>query len=49
MSARVMELRALPGRLAVCRLPADARIPAWALAGTFVSVTRTAAAGRAFP
>lgn len=42
MSVQFMELRVLPGRFAVCRLPAVASIPAWALAGAFVSLTRTA-------
>lgn len=42
MSAQVMELRVLRGRLAVCRLPVDAPIPAWALAGALVSITRAA-------
>ena len=36
-----LELRVLPGRLAVCRLPADAPIPGWVLVGAVVSVTRT--------
>jgi hypothetical protein len=31
----------LSGSYAVCRLPADAPIPAWAFAGDFSSVTRT--------
>ena len=36
-----LRLRALLGRLAVCRLPADVPIPSWALAGGIVSITRT--------
>jgi hypothetical protein len=31
----------LPLRLAVCTLPPDAVVPAWATAGDFFSVTRT--------
>ena len=31
----------LPGPFAICKLPADAQIPDWALTGTFTSVTRT--------
>jgi hypothetical protein len=38
---RVSELRLLPGRYAVCRLEADAGVPAWVGTGPFVSVTRT--------
>jgi hypothetical protein len=34
-------LTVLPLRLAVCALPADAAVPAWATAGAFFSVTRT--------
>ncbi len=30
-----------PDRLAICSLPADAPLPAWALTGRFFSVTRT--------
>jgi len=37
-----LRLAVLSGRFAVCRLPADAAVPAWADAGGFVSVTRTA-------
>jgi len=37
----VSELRLMPGRFAVCRLAADARVPAWATHGDFSSVTRT--------
>lgn len=35
-----LDLAQLPGRYAVCRLPADAGTPAWA-DGEFVCVTRT--------
>jgi uncharacterized protein len=35
-------LHVLPETLAVCRLPADAPIPAWATAESFFSITRTA-------
>ncbi len=43
---RVIELEALDGEYAICRLPADALLPDWALApsradGGFVSVSRT--------
>jgi len=31
----------MPGKLAVCRLSAEARIPDWAWGGPFSSVTRT--------
>ena len=37
-----LRLRLLPGELAVCRLPADAPIPAWATAAPFFCVVRTA-------
>lgn len=36
-------LSLLPGRYSVCRLPADAKIPAWAMHGEFSSITRTSA------
>ena len=39
---RTVGLRLLPDRFAVCRLPADAEIPAAATAGGWWSVTRTA-------
>ena len=32
----------LPETFAVCRLPADAALPAWALSGPFCAITRTA-------
>jgi hypothetical protein len=41
--AHTLTLAVLEGRFAVCRLPADAPAPAWAAAGPFVSLTRTAA------
>lgn len=31
----------MPGLLAVCRLPADAPLPAWALTGEFYALVRT--------
>jgi hypothetical protein len=37
-----LPLQPLPGRFAVCRLPATAPVPEWATGGPFVSVTRTA-------
>jgi uncharacterized protein len=40
--APVLVLRALPGELAIARLPADAPAPAWAGTGALSSVTRTA-------
>lgn len=36
-----LHLQALPGRLAVCRLPANAEVPSWALTARFASITRT--------
>ncbi len=42
MSPTPLTLHRLPGRWAVCRLAADAPLPAWALAGAWFSVTRTA-------
>lgn len=36
-------LKVLPELLAIVRLPADADVPAWALSGSFASVTRTVA------
>ena len=35
------DLALLPGRFAVCQLPADEAVPAWATGGPFSSVTRT--------
>jgi hypothetical protein len=37
-----LRLFVLPETLAICQLPKDARVPHWALAGMFFSVTRTA-------
>jgi len=36
-----MELILLPDRLAICRLPQDAPIPQWALAGDFYAMIRS--------
>jgi hypothetical protein len=36
------ELTVLPGAYSVCRLPADADVPAWVMEGDISSVTRTA-------
>jgi uncharacterized protein len=41
MTARVLRFSRLPGKFAVCRLGADAPLPAWALKSHFISVTRT--------
>lgn len=43
MSTPALRLRATPWRLAVCRFPADAPLPAWAFHGeaVFWSLTRT--------
>ena len=42
MSSPHLSLLVLPHNLAVCRLPSDAAVPAWAESGAgFVSVTRT--------
>lgn len=38
---QLLSLRTLPERLAICTLPADTALPAWAMAGRFCSVTRT--------
>lgn len=38
---RRLKFRRLEGRFAVCRLVPDAPVPAWALSGSFSSVTRT--------
>jgi hypothetical protein len=35
-----MELAVLPDRLAICRLPKDAPIPQWAVAGDFFAIVR---------
>lgn len=37
----LLTLRALPGRLAICRLEAGAPLPAWATRGDLWSITRT--------
>ena len=37
-----LALSLLPDVWAICRFPPDAAIPAWALTGEFVSITRTA-------
>jgi hypothetical protein len=37
-----LTLTTLPDTIAVCRLDADAGVPAWATIGTFFSITRTA-------
>lgn len=41
MSSLSLTLSLLPDIFAVCRLPADAPLPAWALAGPFFAITRT--------
>src|SRR4051794_36689059 len=41
MDGHRLTLLAVPGRFAVCRLPAEAAFPAWAT-GPFVALTRTA-------
>jgi hypothetical protein len=38
---RVSDLCLLAGRFAICRLPADDAVPAWAAGGPFSSITRT--------
>jgi uncharacterized protein len=42
MEAAAIELAVLPGRLAVCRLEADAAPPAWGIGGALWSLTGTA-------
>jgi uncharacterized protein len=42
MNDQPLILTVLPETLAVCRLPADTAIPAWATAESFFSITRTA-------
>ena len=37
----MLTLSVLPGEYAVCRLPADQAIPAWASAGELLSLTKT--------
>ena len=38
---RKLKFSRVPGSFAVCRLPANAAVPDWALDGPFFSVTRT--------
>ncbi len=42
MKPSKLKLSLLPEILAICSLEKDARIPVWALAGRFFSITRTA-------
>jgi hypothetical protein len=42
MNRPALTLRGLGGTFAVCRLPPEAPLPAWAGAGPLVSLTRTA-------
>jgi hypothetical protein len=37
-----LDIRVVPGELAVCRLPAGEPVPGWAWRGEIVSITRTA-------
>jgi hypothetical protein len=39
--AMMLDLRVLPERLSVCRLPAGSELPGWAAAGGFCSVSWT--------
>ncbi len=39
---RKLKFRWITGSFAVCRLPPDAALPAWALEGLFSTITRTA-------
>jgi len=41
MKTHQLKFRRLEGRFAVCRLSADAAIPAWAMSASFASITRT--------
>jgi hypothetical protein len=41
MTDRRLTLVPQPGVFAVCRLAADAKVPAWATEGSFFSITRT--------
>ena len=41
MAAWQLTLSILPDLFAICRLPTDAPMPAWAHAGAFTSITRT--------
>jgi hypothetical protein len=42
LSTRLLELTLLPEHFAISRLAADAPIPAWAMEGSFFSITGTA-------
>jgi hypothetical protein len=39
---RALSFSRVPGSFAICRLPANAAVPEWALRGSFFSVTSTA-------
>lgn len=41
MAQHTLTLTTLPGEFCVCKLPADAAIPAWATQGAFFTITRT--------
>lgn len=41
MTSWKLKFRWVEGQFAVCRLPADAPVPTWAVQGVFTSVTRT--------
>jgi hypothetical protein len=41
MTDQKITLAVLPDAFAICRLQKDERLPAWALTGDFVSITRT--------
>jgi hypothetical protein len=41
MAKQPLGMTLLPEPLAVCRLPAEAPVPAWVMAGSFFSLTRT--------
>ena len=38
---RALQFSRLPGSFAICRLPANAEVPNWAMRGPFLSVTAT--------
>jgi hypothetical protein len=40
-TARKLALSVLPKTFVICKLPADAPVPAWATQGKFFSITRT--------
>ena len=40
-TARKLALTVLPKTFVICKLPADAPVPAWATQGKFFSITRT--------